>query len=125
MLTGLHLSSDSQVVTWDNSGQPVCLAFGHKVLPYHIEYLNEVLVLANVWGAGERVFTIYRADGTVKAHPGLPPHPADVGGIYAIWYVQGQRKQTVVLFSDYFKPYDTACDFDLETYEFSNFHPTK
>jgi hypothetical protein len=91
-----------------------------------VEYLNEVLLLADVWEAGQRVFTIYRADGTVKARPGLPNYPADVGGIYSIWYDQGQRKQTILLFSNHFKPYDTACDFDLETYEyeFSNFHPT-
>ena len=125
MITNLRLSPDRQTIAWENDGQPVVLAFDHHVLCYHVEYRKEVLLLADVWAAGERVMTIYRADGTVKARPGLPQYPADVGGIYAIWYVQGQRKQTVVLFSDHFKPYDTACDFDLETYEFSNFHPTK
>ncbi|MGI4874071.1 MAG: hypothetical protein ACRYFX_23170 [Janthinobacterium lividum] len=124
MLTNLALSADKQTVTWENDEQPVHLAFDYPVRPHHIEYLNTVLILRESWGNGERVFTIYHADGSVKARPGLPKRPHQVGGIYSIWYNQGQRKQTVVLFSDEFKPWDTACDFDLETYEFSNFHPT-
>lgn len=125
MLTNLHLSPDKQTVSWNNDGQPVVLSFGYDVRPHHVEYLNEVLVLRETWGEGERVFTIYHADGTVKARPGLPKLRHPVGGIYSIWYNQGQRKQTVVLFTEEFSPYETACDFDLETYEFSNFHPTK
>jgi hypothetical protein len=125
MITNLHLSPDKQTVTWENGSQPVTLAFGYEVRPHHIEYLNEVLVLRETWGDGERTITIYHADGTVKARPGLPKLRHAVGGIYSIWYEQGQRKQTVVLLTDEFSPYETACDFDLETHEFSNFHPTK
>jgi hypothetical protein len=96
-----------------------------KFSAHHLKYLDAVLVLAELWGAGERVFTIYRADGSVKGRPGLPKLRHEVGSIYSIWYNQGQRKQTVVLLTDEFSPYETACDFNLETYEFSNFHPTK
>jgi hypothetical protein len=125
MITDLRLRPDKQTVTWENGSQLVTLAFGYEVRHLHIEYLNEVLVLRETWGDGERTITIYHADGTVKARPGLPKLRHAVGGIYSIWYEQGQRKQTVVLLTDEFSPYETACDFDLETHEFSNFHPTK
>lgn len=125
MITHFSLSPDKKVVSWEYDGRPVVLAFRHQVTAHHIEYLGTVLVLAELWGAGERVFTIYHADGSLKAQPGLPTRKHEVGGIYSIWFNQGQRKQTVVLLTDEFSPYETACDFDLETYEFSNFHPTK
>ena len=125
MITNLRLSPDKQTIRWENGKQSVALALGYEARPHLLAYLNEVLVLRETWGAGERTITIYHADGTVKAHPALPKLRHAVGGIYSIWYEQGKRKQTVVLLTEEFSPYETACDFDLETHEFSNFHPTK
>ncbi len=125
MITNFHLSADCKTVFWNNDDQLVHLAFEHKVEGYLIEYLNQVLLLADVWEYGKRVLTIYNADGSVRAQPGLPKLKHEVGGIYSIWFVQGKRQQTVVLFTEEFSPYETACNFDLETYQFSGFHPTK
>ncbi|WP_167855510.1 hypothetical protein [Hymenobacter fodinae] len=50
-------------------------------------------------------------------------HP--VHGVYAIWFEQHQRQQTVLLLTDEYTPYDTTCTFDVESHAFSNIHPTK
>lgn len=125
MITNFKLSEDYKTVFWQNDGQEITLSFQRDVTAYHIEYLNEVIVQSAPQESGRNNLIIYNADGSVKARPDMPKLKHGVGGVYSIWFAQGKRQQTVVLMSDEFSPYDTACTFDLETYEFSNFHPTK
>lgn len=113
------------IVSWENEGKVIELRFKYRAFANHIEYLDEVLVQSDARESGSRNLCIYKADGSVKACPEMPPLKHEVGGVYSVWFDQGNRYQTVVLMTDEFNPYETACTFDLETYEFSKFHPTK
>ena len=125
MITHFKVSEDAKSVTWQQDGQLKAVSFEYKVEAYHIEYLNEVIVQSDARESGSRNLIIYNADGSVKARPEMPKLKHEVGGAYAIWFAQGKREQTVVLMTDEYKPYDTACTFDLETYQFFKFHPTQ
>lgn len=125
MITNFKVSDDRRTVSWQNDGQEVKLLFQYKAFANHIEYLDEVIVQSDVYESGKTNLAIYNADGSVKARPEMPKRKSEVAGVYSVWFDQGNRYQTVVLISDEFNPYQTACTFDLETYEFSNFHPTK
>ena len=125
MITNFKVSEDRKTVSWENEGQPISFAFQYKAFANHIEYLDAVIIQSDVRESGEQNLAIYNANGSVKVRPEMPALKHGVGGVYSVWFDQGNRQQTVVLMTDEFRPYETACTFDLETYEFSNFHPTK
>ena len=125
MITNFKVSEDRKTVSWKNEEQAINFVFQYKAFANHIEYLNEVIIQSDVRESGEQNLAIYNANGSIKARPAMPILKHGVGGVYSVWFDQGNRKQTVVLMTDEFSPYETACTFDLETYEFSNFHPTK
>ena len=125
MITNFNVSSDRLLVSWENEGKTIALHFKHRAYANLVEYLNEVLVQSDARESGSRNLAIYSADGAEKARPDMPPLKHEVGGVYSVWFDQGNRYQTVVLMTDEFSPYETACTFDLETHEFSKFHPTK
>lgn len=125
MITNFKVSEDSKIVSWKNEEQLKKIVFECRVEAYYIEYLDEVIVQSDARESGSSNLIIYNADGSVKARPQMPQLKHEVGGVYAIWFAQGKRAQTLVLMTDEYKPYDTACTFDLETHEFSKFHPTK
>jgi hypothetical protein len=124
MITAFKVSSDEKTVTWQHDGQAVRFDFRYSVFANHIEYLDEVIIHSNVQESGERNLAIYKADGSLKCQPAMPKLKLEVGGVYAVWFVQGKKQVTVVLHSDEYRPYDTACTFDLETCKFTKFHPT-
>lgn len=124
MITNFEVSADYRVVSWKNGGDNVEVSFQFEIAAYHLEYLNEIIIQSSVQESGTNNLAIYNADGTIKARPNMPKLQHGVGGVYAIWFAQGKREQTLVLMTDEFSPYDTACAFDLETCEFSRFHPT-
>ena len=124
MITSFKVSEDRKTVSWQNEKKPIVLTFQYKAFANHIEYLDEVIVQSDVFESGRTNLAIYNADGSVKARPEMPKRKSEVAGVYSVWFDQGNRKQTVVLISDEFNPYQTACTFDLETYEFTDFHPT-
>ena len=125
MITNFKVSPDRLLVSWDDNGNSIVLHFKHKAFANHIEYLNEVIIQSDARESGSRNLAIYTADGKIKARPEMPKLKHEVGGVYSVWFDQDNRYQTVVLMTDEFNPYETACTFDLETYEFSKFHPTK
>lgn len=125
MITNFNVSEDKKIVSWEHKGQTKELRFQYEVFANHIEYLDKIIVQSNARESGSKNLAIYNADGSVKARPEMPNLKCEVGGVYSVWFDRGNRKQTVVLMTDEFSPYDTACTFDLETYEFCDFHPTK
>jgi hypothetical protein len=118
-------SIEAKQVTWQHAGQLIRLRFQYPVAAHHIQYLDEVLIQSDAREWGSQNLTIYSADGSVRARPAMPTLRQPVHGVYAVWFEQGQRQQTVVLLTDECHPYDAACTFDLETHGFSNIHPTK
>jgi hypothetical protein len=125
MITKFKVSKDGRTVSWQHDGKKVKFEFQHHATAYHIEYLDEVLIQAWVNDYWRANLFIYHADGTLKATPAMPKLKHEVDGVYSVWFEQGKRQVTVVLHSEEFSPYDTACTFDLETHLFSRFHPTK
>jgi hypothetical protein len=125
MINKFKVSEDRKTVSWRNDEQKIELPFQCKVFANHIEYLDEVIIQSDVFESGRQNLAIYNADGSIKARPQMPERKSEVAGVYSVWFGQGDRQVTVVLISDEFNPYQTACTFDLETYEFSKFHPTK
>lgn len=125
MISHFHVSPDQRTVSWKNAGREVALHFQYEVYAHHVHYLDEVLVQSDIRESGSNNLCLYKADGSGKACPAMPRLKQEVAGVYAVWFVQGKRYQTVVLHSSEFSPYDTACTFDLETHQFSAFHPTK
>jgi hypothetical protein len=125
MITNFKVSPDRLQVSWKNEDKAIRLEFKYKASANHIEYLDEVIIQSDARESGSRNLAIYTADGVIKARPEMPALKHEVGGVYSVWFDQGNRYQTVVLMTDEFSPYDTACTFDLETYKFSKFHPTK
>jgi hypothetical protein len=125
MITKFNVSEDQKTVFWKNEGNVITLTFQYGTFANHIEYLDEVIIQSDVRESGEQNLAIYNADGSLKARPEMPVLKHSVGGVYSVWFDQGKRQQTVVLMTDEFSPYDTACTFDLETHAFFNFHPTK
>lgn len=124
MITNFKVSEDRKVVSWQCNTQEIEFKFQNPVYANYIEYLNEVIIHSDVRESDEQNLALYKEDGSLKVRPKMPKLKHKVGGIYSVWFVQGERQQTVVLLSDEFKPYDTACTFDLETHRFSKFHPT-
>ena len=124
MINNFNISQDKRNVSWQYDGQLVEFNYAHPVYANHIEYLKEVIIHSSVRESGEQNLALYKEDGSLKVRPQMPKRQPKVNGVYAVWFVQGQRQQTVVLLSEEFKPYDTACTFDLETHRFSNFHRT-
>jgi hypothetical protein len=112
------------LVSWQYNAQTIEFHFTYPVYANHIEYLNEVFIHSDVRENGEQNLALYKDDGLLKARPKMLKLKHRVDGVYAVWFVQGEREQTVVLLSDEYKPYDTACTFDLKTHRFSKFHPT-
>jgi hypothetical protein len=125
MITNFKVSPDRLQVSWEDEGKAIVLHFKYKAFANHIEYLDEVIIQSDARESGSRNLAIYTADGVEKARPEMPALKHEVGGVYSVWFDQGNRYQTVVLMTDEFNPHETACTFDLETYEFSKFHPTK
>jgi hypothetical protein len=125
MINKFRISKDEKTVSWKNDDQEVKILFQYKIIANHIKYLDQVIVESDVRESGSNNLIIYNADGSVRARPDMPVLKHGVGGVYSVWFDQGKRLQTLVLMTDEFSPYDTACTFDLETYEFSKFHPTK
>jgi hypothetical protein len=125
MITNFKVSPDRLQVLWKNGHQAIALDFKYKAFANHIEYLDEVIIQSDARERGSRNLTIYTADGVEKTRPEMLALKHEVGGVYSVWFDQGNRYQTVVLMTDEFSPYETTCTFDLETYKFSKFHPTK
>lgn len=124
MITNFKVSEDRKVVSWHHNAREMKFKFHFPVYANHIEYLNEVIIHSDVRESDETNLALYREDGSLKARPQMPKLKHKVDGIYSVWFVQGERQQTVVLLTDESKPYDTACTFDLETHRFSKFHST-
>ena len=125
MITNFKVSDNRKKVTWKNEGKPVVFEFKHPVSAHQIVYLDEILIHSSTKEDGEKNLAIYHSDGTIKARPTMPKLKEEVSGIYSVWFDPGQKQITVVLLSDEYAPYDTACTFNLETHKFSKFHPTK
>ena len=125
MITDFKVSSDEKLISWTSNGQLQELDFKYPVAANHIEYLDKVLVQSDTLESGEKNLTIYNPDGSIAARPEMPKLKHRVDGVYAVWFGQGKRDVTVVLLTDEYAPYDTACTFNLEKYTFSKFHPTK
>jgi hypothetical protein len=125
MITNFKVSNDRKKVTWDNDGKLVAFEFEYPVSAHHIDYLDEVLIHSSTKEDDAKNLAIYYSNGILKARPNMPKLKHEVSGVYSVWFEQGQKQITVVLLSDEYNPYDTACSFDLETYKFLKFHPTK
>lgn len=125
MITNFKVSEDEKTVSWENEGRAKRLLFEYPVAANHIVYLDEVIVQSDTRENGETNLAIYKADGLVKVRPEMPKRKHKVAGVYAVWFGQGKKRVPVVLLSDEYRPYDTACTFDLETHQFFDFHPTK
>ena len=124
MITNFNVSEDCKSVTWQVNKQEIKRDFQYAVYANHIEYLDQVIIHSDVRESGEQNLALYKSDGSLLVRPNMPKLKHEVKGVYAVWFVQNERKQTVVLLSDEYKPYDTACTFDLETHRFFGFHPT-
>jgi hypothetical protein len=125
MITNFQVSADKKSVSWESNGDSIILNFQYKAFANHIEYLDKVIVQSDAWESGSSNLAIYNADGSVRARPEMPSLKHEVGGVYSVWFIQERRQRIVVPMTDEFSPYETACTFDLETYEFFDFHPTK
>lgn len=125
MITQFNVSEDKRKVSWSNNGQPVALTYEYPVEANQVTQFDEVIVQSDVRENGAKNLTIYRADGTIKAQPDMPVLKHSVQGVYAVWFVPNERYVTVILLTEEFSPYDTACTFDLEKHTFSKFHPSR
>lgn len=124
MITDFSVSKDEKTVSWQHEGEAYRLDFAYPVLANYVVLLDEVIVQADVREFGEQNLFLYSADGSLKSRPEMPKLKHKVHGVYAVWFVPDEIKLTVVLISDEYKPYDTACTFDLKTHRFSKFRPT-
>lgn len=125
MITKFKVSKDQQTVSWQAAGKPIELRFLYPVEANHVKHLNQVIVQSDVRESGSENLVLYAEDGSIEHRPPMPIRPHPVSGVYAVWFVPGQDTVTAVLLSDEFKPYDTACTFNLRTGTFSDFHATK
>lgn len=124
MITDFSVGKEEKTVSWKSEGEQHKLQYTYPVLVNHVVLLDEVIVQADVREFGEQNLFLHRADGSIKARPEMPKLKHKVHGVYAVWFVPDEIKLTVVLISDEYKPYDTACTFDLKTHRFSKFRPT-
>lgn len=125
MISQFTLSNDEKRVSWTNNGLPITLAYERPVAANHIAYLDQVIVQADAREHGPNNLFIYNADGSLNARPDMPTLKRPVQGVYAVWFVPNQRYVTVILLTDEYSPYDTACTFDLEKHTFTKFHPSR
>ena len=125
MITNFKVCKDEKRISWKSNGQLLEFNFKYPVAANHNEYLDQVLVQSDALESGEKNLTIYNPDGSIAARPEMPKLKHRVDGVYAVWFGQGKKEVTVILLTDEYAPYDTACTFNLEKYTFSKFHPTK
>lgn len=121
---GLLVRPD-KAVEWMCNGRHISKPFKGEVFAYHVEPLNEVLILADSCFNGPRNVFVYYADGALRLNPEMPNLKSSVNGVYAIWFVAGNLQHEAVLLTNEFSPYDTGCTFDVRDGAFSNFHPSK
>ncbi|UOG74195.1 hypothetical protein MTX78_18990 [Hymenobacter tibetensis] len=125
MITKFKVSKDHQTVSWQAAGQPVELHFQYPVEANYVKHLNQVIVQSDIRESGQQNLALYVEDGSVKVRPPMPKLEHEVTGVYAVWFVPGEDNVTTILLTDEYKPYDTACTFDLRTGTLSDLHATK
>lgn len=124
-MEGLKVSN-SRIVTWNFQGKEYAISFKNNL--FQVEYLkarNQLLILADYEETGNRNLFVYDAKGTVLSNPKIPDSHSSIIGIYSIWFVDGNEKQTVVFATAKNENYDLKCDFNLTDFTFSEFSLTK
>lgn len=117
---------DDKTVKWVYNGSEVNLSFLRKIFQIEfMESLQQILVIADYREVGERNLFIYDINGKIIANPAMPDIGTTVDGVYAIWYIEGKKDQTVVLLTPQNKNYETKCNFSLIDFTFSDFMLTK
>ena len=115
-----------KTIRWIYNGKKIEKHFKRPVFDaYNLLDRNEVLVIADFEEVGNRNLIIFDATGKKKATPKMPKLSKAVRGVYSIWYKEGVDQQITILLTEHFNPYDTKCIFDLNTYEFYDFSPSK
>lgn len=112
-------------ISWLYEGEEKKLLFKYPVEVFLIKERNEILVIADIKETGNNNLTIYKADSSVRIKPKMPSLSKPVLGVYSIFYIKGSENLDTILDSKEFFPYDTGCTFNINTGEFTDFHPSK
>lgn len=125
MINNFLYEPTTGLVEWDCSTRRVSKTFKGNIQVELMNSENKVLVVADAKEVGSDNLFIFDEAGNVVLNPKMPKLSKSVKGVYSIWYVKGSKEHTAILLSDEFSPYDTACKFNVENGEFSEFHATK
>lgn len=117
--------NEKKNVSWEYLNNKIELSFNYPIEAHLFDERNVVVVIADIKDAGSNNLFVYNANGEIKINPEMPELNSQVEGVYTMFYKPNSIKQEVVLISEAYSPYDTACTFDIASGNFSNFHPTK
>ena len=124
MISNLTVDCSGRNISWMNCNSTISKNFKMKVFQVvEIKFLNQILIISDYKENGEKNMFIYDENGYCIANPKMPS--SEFYGVYAIWYRDNNKLQTVVLLSNANSSYEKKCMFNLETYVFSNFSETK
>ncbi|WP_444919811.1 hypothetical protein ACJJID_12785 [Microbulbifer sp. CnH-101-G] len=112
-------------VKWVSDGVLISKKYNNKIQAELIVDQNRVLVVSDHKESGPQNLCIYDEKGEVVLKPMMPKLNNSVDGVYSVWFIPGSKIQKVVLLTDEYSPFDTVCNLNINTGEFSDFHRTK
>lgn len=103
----------------------VFIPFTGGIEAIFIHHRCEIVLIGDSRLHGIDNLFIYCKKGTLRLRPKIFIENMDLKGVYTMWYKKGDDLQTIILESDFYSPYDTACTLDLRTGDIGTCHPSK
>lgn len=125
MIKDFKRDEKNGVVEWKSDGVLISKKYNNRIQAELIADQNRVLIVSDHKESGPQNLCIYDENGEVVLKPLMPELSSPVDGIYSIWFVPCGDVQKVILLTDEYSPFDTACNLNILTGEFFYFHRTK
>ncbi|EDM38051.1 hypothetical protein PBAL39_00512 [Pedobacter sp. BAL39] len=121
-----QISEDEKSIKWRFDIQEVKLNFNNRIFQaVLLENKQQILVITDINESGRDNLFFYAADGSLFARPELLNAPEKIIGAYAIWYLEHQEEQTLILLPEHRRDYDIKCLFNMNTLKCSDFSITR
>ncbi len=125
-INNISFDIESNQIGWQYKKESISIKLSGKIeFVYFLDHRNKIMILTNYSESDGKNLFVYCFDGQLHLHPEMPVLSKPVNGVYDVWFKPNSDIQTTVLLTDHFNPYDTKCNFNINTGEFSEFTRTK
>ena len=125
-ISNFQIAADEKSVKWHINDREVELKFDNPIFQaLLLENKQQILVITDIKESGRDNLFFYAADGFLFARPELLNAPEKIIGAYAIWYLEHQEEQTLILLPEHRRDYDIKCLFNMNSLKCSDFSITR